>query len=100
MAASAVAAYRTEMYFSYVLENRLIPAEDINTDVPVDICFHVEDDDQYRGDRICNNAVGAAVCTIIITIMLMIIDMLMPCLSAGVSDHLIMYLICDDAFNV
>ena len=72
------------MYFSYILETN--PDSDINTDIPVRICWHVEDNNEYRGDRICNNAVGAAVCTIIITVMLMIIDMLMPCLSAGVSE--------------
>ena len=90
MAACAVTAYRTEMYFSGELE---ITFGHGNTDVPIAICWHVEDEDQYRGDRICNNAVGAAVCTVIISVMLMIIDMLVPCLSAGVSE-------CNCVFNM
>ena len=77
------------MFFSGELEKK---HDHINTDVPVEICWHVENEEQYRGDRICNNAVGAAVCTVIISVMLMIIDMLVPCLSAGVSE-------CNCVFN-
>lgn len=74
MAACAVAAYRTELFFAAALDD---------PDLPVKICTHLEDNDEYRGDRICNNAVGAAVTTIIIAVMLMIIDMIVPCVSAG-----------------
>ena len=91
MAACAVTAYRTEMFFSGELEFNTNGR--INTDVPIHICWHVENEEQYRGDRICNNAVGAAVCTVIISVMLMIIDMLVPCLSAGVSE-------CNCVFNM
>ena len=83
LAACAVAAYRTELFFAYEIEVR--PPR-INTDLPVNICWYAEDGGEYRGDRLCNNAMGAAVCTVIIAVMLMIIDMIVPCLSAGVSE--------------
>ena len=71
-----MAAYRTELYFA-----RGMPGNDL----PTEICWHTEDNGNYRGDRMCNNAMGAAVSTVIIAVMLLIIDMIVPCLSAGVS---------------
>ena len=58
-------------------------------DIPTEICWHKEDGGNYRGDRMCNNAVGAAVCTVIIAMMLLIIDIIVPCLSAAVSKSII-----------
>jgi len=76
MTACAIAAYRVELFFAIAVEN---------SDLPTEVCKHV-DKDEYRGDRICNNAIGAAISTIIVTVVLLVIDMLVPCLNTGVSD--------------
>ena len=47
-----------ELYFSTFVEE---------PDLPVVVCFHTEDNDEYRGDRICNNATVAAITTIIVS---------------------------------
>lgn len=73
-----MAAYRAELFFAY-------DVKPIDYALPVNVCRHVEDGGDYRGDRLCNNAMGAAVFTVIIAVMLMNIDMIVPCLSAGVS---------------
>ena len=77
--ASAVAAYRVELY------SALISTEGINNEVPKNICAHTSTGDDYRGDRICNNAIAAAVCSVIVAIVLMIIDLLVPCIQKSVS---------------
>ena len=55
------------------------------TSLPTEVCNHIEDGNEYRGDRICNNAIGAAVATIIVAVILMIIDLLIPCIDTSVS---------------
>ena len=92
-----MAAYRTELFFAYELEEMKRVNDQIgdqtdktsigveDTGLPTEVCWYVEDSGDYRGDRFCNNAMGAAVLTVITAVMLMIIDMIVPCLSAGVS---------------
>ena len=82
-----MAAYRAELFFAYEIEG-IATKRNISIDhnLPTNICWHIEDGGNYRGDRLCNNAMGAAVITVIIAVMLLIIDMIVPCLSAGVSE--------------
>lgn len=63
-----------------------------STSLPIQICNYTEDNGQYRGDRICNNAIAAAVSTILVAIVLMMIDLLLPCVNTTVSNpSLILY---------
>ena len=66
-----------ELYFSAFVEE---------PDVPVIVCFHTEDNDEYRGDRICNNAIAAAIATFIVAVVLIPIDLLLPCVDTAVSN--------------
>lgn len=77
MIASAVAAYRVELYFSAFVGE---------SDLPTIVCFHTEDNDEYRGDRICNNAIGAAITTVTVAVVLIPIDLLLPCVDTAVSN--------------
>ena len=99
LGASAVAAFRTELFFAHILDNE---GKSIGDDIPIGVCWHVEDSGNYRGDRMCNNAMGAAVSTVIIAVMLLIIDMIVPCLSAGVSKSIqlrVFHNLCMDHVN-
>ena len=78
MAACSVAAYRTELFFAGIEKIQGLPTE---------VCGHKEGD-EYRGDRVCNNGVAAAVITVIVCVMLLIIDMLVPCFNTSVSERL------------
>ena len=77
LVASGVAAYRVELYSSTFVNG---------TDLPTQICHYNENSNEYRGDRICNNAIGAAVSTVIVAVVLMIIDLLIPCIDTAVSN--------------
>lgn len=68
-----ISAFRTELYFALNGGNR---------DLPVLICLYSEDD--IYGDRICNNAVAASVTSILVAIVLLLIDLQIPCLSSKV----------------
>lgn len=72
-----MAAYRVELYSSASVNG---------TNLPTEICHYNENNNEYRGDRICNNAIGAAVSTVIVAVVLMIIDLLIPCIDTAVSD--------------
>ena len=74
--ASIIVAYRVELYFSTPV---------IGTNLPVEICIYNENNTEYRGDRICNNAIGAAISTVIVAVVLMIIDLSIPCIETAVS---------------
>ena len=75
LVASGVAAYRVELYSSLFVGG---------TNLPTGICNFTENNNEYRGDRICNNAIGAAVSTVIVAVVLMIIDLLIPCIETAV----------------
>ena len=77
LVASGVAAYRVELYSSTFVNGANLPTK---------ICHYNETSNEYRGDRICNNAIGAAVSTVIVAVVLMIIDLLIPCIDTAVSD--------------
>ena len=80
LVASGVAAYRVELYSSTFVNG---------ADLPTEICHYNENSNEYRGDRICNNAIGAAVSTVIVAVVLMIIDLLIPCIDTAVSNPLL-----------
>ena len=56
----------------------------MNNDVPRHICNYTSNN-EYRGDRVCNNAIAAAISTVIVAVVLMIIDLLIPCVNKAVS---------------
>jgi len=70
----AIAAFRVELEFNRREE-----------DLPSEICRYLDDDNSYRGDRYCNNAIAASIVSIIVAIVLMMIDLQVPCLSYNYS---------------
>ena len=83
--ASAVAAYRVELF------SALTSTSPMDDEVPKNVCTYTNTGDDYRGDRICNNAVAAAVSSVIVATVLMIIDLLIPCIDKSVSYMLLFY---------
>ena len=71
-----MAAYRVELYSA-------LTAGAGNE--PTKICNYTSNSSEYRGDRICNNALAAGVSTVIVAVVLMIIDLLIPCVDKSVS---------------
>ena len=49
------------------------------------ICPYTDDDERFRGDRYCNNAIAASIISILVATVLMIIDLQVPCLSYNYS---------------
>ena len=77
--AISIAAYHSELYFA-----RFVPQAAENQ--PVSICLYNDLDDDFYGYRICSNSIAASIVSVFICIILLIIDLLIPCLSAGVSN--------------
>ena len=77
-----ISAFRTEL-FSAELANRRSPLSE-DRDLPLSICYYEEPNDNIYGDRICNNAMAASVISIIIAIVLLAIDLHVPCVSSTV----------------
>ncbi|XP_065901965.1 uncharacterized protein [Dysidea avara] len=72
--ASAIAAFRADLFSSLLDDSG-------RRDLPVEICTYSKDDGDYRGDRICNNALANAIVCILVAIALMMVDLLIPCLN-------------------
>jgi len=77
LVASAIAAFRTDLFSSVFNESG-------RRDLPFEICFYSKDDGDYRGDRICNNALANAIVSILVAVALMMVDLLIPCLNSSV----------------
>ena len=69
-----IAAFRVELFSSAV--SFVITAED--RDLPLGICFYVDASESYYGDRVCNNGLAGAIMSILVTMLLIIVDMLLP----------------------
>ena len=76
--AISIAAYHSELYFA-----RSVPQAAENQ--PAFVCSYNDLDDDIYGYRICSNSIAASVVSVFICIILLIIDLLIPCLNAGVS---------------
>ena len=79
-----IAAYHSELYFA-----RGTGAAE---DQPVGVCTYTDPDDDYYGYRVCNNSIAAAIVAIFVCNVLLIIDLLIPCLNAGVSSYQVDFL--------
>ena len=77
LVASAIAAFRTDLFSSAFNESG-------RRDLPFEICFYSKDDGDYRGDRICTNALANAIVSILVAVALMMVDLLIPCLNSTV----------------
>ncbi|XP_065901860.1 uncharacterized protein [Dysidea avara] len=73
--ASTIAAFRADLFASSLNGSG-------RRDLPVEICFYSEDNGDFRGDRICNNALANAIVSILVALVLMMIDLMIPCLTA------------------
>lgn len=80
-----IAAYHSELYFA-----RGTGAAE---DQPVLVCSYTDTDDDYYGYRVCNNSIAAAIVAIFVCNVLLIIDLLIPCLNAGVSTYKVNFVI-------
>ena len=78
MLGCAIAAFRVELEYNLREE-----------DLPTGICRYTEDDFKFRGDRYCNNAIAASIVSILVAMVLMIIDLQVPCLSYNYSVSLL-----------
>ena len=79
-------AFRTELFSAEIASRRNPLAED--RDLPLDICYYEEPNNDIYGDRICNNTMAAAVTSMLLAIVLMIIDLHVPCTSSTVSYYI------------
>ena len=77
---TVIAAFRTELFSS-----SFFPTSD-DRDLPLRVCFYEDTDDNIYGDRICNNAMAASVVSILVAIVLLMIDLQVPCVSSTVSE--------------
>ena len=78
-----IAAFRTELFSALITPSGL----DGSRDLPLGVCLYEDTDDDIYGDRICNNAMAASVTSILVAIVLLVIDLQVPCVSSTVSDH-------------
>ena len=53
-------------------------------ELPVGVCVFTETDDDVYGDRICNNGIACAISSILVAMMLMIVDLQIPCTNSTV----------------
>lgn len=72
-----IAAYHSELYFAQ--------GTGAAEDQPVLVCSFTDTDDDYYGYRVCNNSIAAAIVAIFVCNVLLIIDLLIPCLNAGLA---------------
>ena len=56
-------------------------------ELPLRVCFYENSNDDIYGDRICNNAMAASVISILVAIVLLMIDLQVPCVSSTVSEQ-------------
>ena len=78
-----ISVFRTELFSAEIASRRDPLTED--PELPVDICYYEEPDNDIYGDSICNNTMAAAVTSILVAVVLMIIDFHVPCISSTVS---------------
>jgi len=78
-----IAAYRAEL-FSAAISLRYDKGGD--RELPLGICFFLDEDNDVYGDRICNNAIACAIVSILVAMALMIVDLQIPCTNAMVCD--------------
>ena len=81
-----ISAFRTEL-FSAATFPTSAPSSPGDRDLPLGVCFYQESDDDIYGDRICNNAMAASVVSILVAIVLLMIDLQVPCVSSTVSEQ-------------
>ena len=57
-----------------------------NRELPTRVCLftEVDDDNNIYGDRICNNGMACAISSILVAMMLMIVDLQIPCTNSTV----------------
>lgn len=79
-----IAAFRTELFSAAVTNFGRGIIRD--RDLPLGICFFLDEDDDVYGDRICNNAIASAIISILVAMALMIIDLQIPCTNETVCD--------------
>ena len=72
-----MAAFRTEL-FSAEFVDFVLPGF-TGRGLPLAICFYLDEGDDIYGDRICNNALAGAIITILVCMVLMMIDLQIPC---------------------
>lgn len=77
-----IAAYRVEL-LSALITFTIIGATN-DRDLPLGIYLFSDNDDDIFGDHICNNAAASAVISILVAMMLMIIDLHIPCINKTV----------------
>ena len=82
-----IAAFRTELFSAATSTTGLTTPQPNSRELPLRVCFYEDTDDDIYGDRICNNAMAASITSILVAIVLLLIDLQVPCVSSAVSDH-------------
>lgn len=59
---------------------------------PVSVCRYSDPGEIYYGYRVCNNSIAGGVINVFLCVTLLIIDLLIPCVSSGVSSHYVQYI--------
>ena len=60
----------------------------------MEVCIFFDDEDDVYGDRICNNAIASAIVSILVAMMLMVVDLQIPCTNSTVSSYSVFDSIC------
>ena len=78
--AFVIAAFRVELFSTL----DVIFATGVQNDrgLPLGFCYFVDNDDNVYGDRICNNAITASIISVLVAMMLMTVDLIVPCTSS------------------
>jgi len=64
----------------------LRPSRSVDRDLPLGICFHINEDDDLYGDRICNSGMAISIISILVAMALLMMDIQAPCTGVFVCD--------------
>ena len=78
-----IAAFRVELFSASIVDSLNNGAPD--RDLPLQLCFFFDEDDDIYGDRICNNALAGSIISILVAMVLFLIDLQVPCVSKSAS---------------
>lgn len=75
-------AFRVELFSAELVD--LVHNSSVNRDLPLQLCFYINDGDNIYGDRICNNAMGGAILSILVATALLMVEMQVPCVTSNI----------------
>ena len=84
-----IAAFRVELFSAAIVErlseSNITSGGATDRDLPLEFCFYFNEDDDIYGDRICNNALAGSIISILVAMVLLLVDVQVPCVSKSAS---------------